>query len=183
MQEFRILDVRLINCNNKGFTLIEVMIAIVVLSMGILAIAIMQITAIKDNSTAFSRSFANDISRTFLEELKRLPFDDANLTAGPDLNAGMAVGGGDPTPGNADHFNPSTLLTIANMYQVVGTDIIDNTGTRFQIFWNVDKGNTIQVGTETFIPFCTIRLFIYWETPLGKNHLTITTIKHNNIEV
>ncbi len=174
---------RLIDCNNKGFTLIEIMIAIVVLSIGILAIAIMQIKAIKDNSTAFSRSYANDISHTFLEELKRLPFDDPNLTAGSDLDAGMAVGAGTPTPINADHFNPSTLLTIANMYQVVGTDIIDDTGTRYQIFWNVDKGDSIQVGTETFTPFCTIRLFIYWETPLGKNHLTITTIKHSNIEV
>lgn len=183
MQEFRISDVRLINCNDKGFTLIEIMIAITVLSIGILAISIMQIKTIKSNNTAFSRSSANDISRTFLEELKRLPFDDPNLTAGSDLNAGMAAGAGNPTPGNADHFDPSTLLTIANMYQVVGTDIIGNTGTRFQIFWNVDKADSIQVGTQTFIPFCTIRLFIYWETPLGRNHLTMTTIKHSNIEV
>ncbi|WP_457551910.1 type IV pilus modification PilV family protein [Desulfobacula sp.] len=174
---------RLINYNNKGFTFIEVMIAISVLSIGILAISIMQIKTIKDNSTAFSRSYANDISRTFLEELKRLPFDDPNLTAGSDLNAGMAVGAGSPTPLNADHFDPSTLLTIVNMYQVVGNDIIDNTGTRFQLFWNVDKADNITVGAQTYTPFCTIRLFIYWETPLGRNHLTITTIKHNNIEV
>jgi type IV pilus assembly protein PilV len=172
-----------LNNNNKGFTLIEIMIAIVVLSIGILAISIMQIKAIKGNSNAFSRSYANDISRTFLQELKRLPFDDANLTAGSDLNAGMAVGAGNPTPADADHFNPSTLSTIANMYQVVGTDIIADTGTRLQIFWNVDKGDGIQVGDETFTPFCTIRLFIYWETPLGRNHLNITTIKHNHIEV
>ena len=153
----------------------------VVLSIGILAVAVMQIKTIDDNSTAFSRSYANDIALTFLEELKRLPFDDPNLTAGINLDAGMAVGTGTPTPGNADHFNPAALLTIANMYQVSGTDIIDNTGTRFQLFWNVDRTDTITVGADSFTPYCKIRLFIYWETPVGRNHIKVTTIKYSNL--
>lgn len=170
----------MLKTNNKGFTLIEVMITLVILSVGILAMSLMQAQAIKGNSSAFSRTNANAIAFTFLEELRRIPFDDSDLTAGTNLDAGKAPSGGNPLPTNADHqYNPANFPTLAGMYQVNGNNIIDNSGKEFQIFWNVTT-TSITTGTNTYIPFCTIRLFMYWNTLMGVNSLSITTIKFNN---
>ena len=171
--------------NKGGFTLIEVMITMLVLSIGILAMTMMQIKATHGSSSAYSRSRANSIALTFLEELKRLPFDDNNLTgsAGANLNAGIAPAGGAPTPASADHvYTAANFPFLTNMFQTSGTDILDTTGKAYQIFWNVDK-SPITIGTDTYTPFCTIRLFVYWNTPLGRNHAIITAIKYNNIKV
>lgn len=165
---------------NNGFTLIEVMITMLVLTIGMSAMAVMQLQAMKGNKTAFSRTSANSIALTFLEELKRLPFDDTNLNAGNVLNAGEAPPGGTPTPALADHlYVPANFPAITNMFQVSGNDIIDSTGNQFQLFWNVDK-TVINFGGKSFTPFCTLRLYMYWDTPKGLNSLSITTIKFNN---
>jgi type IV pilus assembly protein PilV len=167
--------------NNDGFTLIEVLIAMVVFSIGILGVMTMQIQAIKGNTDASRRSQASTVALSVIEELKRLPFDDVTLTAGANLNAGIAVAGGAPTPGNADHrYLPAQLPLLSNIYQVNGTNLVDSSGTSYQIFWNVDK-TPVVIGTDSFLPFCTIRLFMYWDTPLGTNRLEITTYKYNNI--
>lgn len=171
--------------NAKGFTLIEVMITAFILAVGILAMSTMQIRAMNANSSSFSRSSATLIAENILEELQRLPFDDVNLdgTAGADLDAGKAAGSGAPTPGNAAHqYNPANFPVVNNALTLSGTDVVDDTGRTYQIFWNVDK-TPVTIGTQSFVPFCTIRLFIYWDTYMGRNHLTMTTIKYNNIEV
>lgn len=170
----------MIKKNNNGFTLIEVMITIVILFIGILAMALMQIQAIKGNSTAFSRSSANAIALAFLEEFRRLPFGDASLNTGADLDAGRAPAGGSPTPANADNqYNPANLPALASMFTVSGTNIVDGFGNSFQIFWNVLPQN-VQVGTTTYTPYVTIRLFMYWDSSFGKNSLIMTTVKRNN---
>ncbi len=169
--------------NEKGFTLIEVIIAMGIFSIGILGVMAMQVEAIRGNSDASRRSQANTVALSVIEELKRLPFDDVNLNAGANLNAGMAVAGGAPTPNNADHlYIPAQLPLLSNIYQVNGTDLVDSSGTRYQVFWNVDK-TPVVIGTDSFIPFCTIRLFMYWDTPLGTNHLEVTAYKYSNIDI
>lgn len=170
----------MIKFNNKGFTLIETMITMVILMIGMLAMGLMQVQAIKANQTAFSRTSANEIALTFLEELKRLEFDNTNLSAGTDLDAGKAPAGGTPTPTNADHqYAAANLPALANSYTVNGNYIEDKQGNQFQLFWNV-QNTTITVGGTTYTPSATIRLFMYWGASLGNNSLTITTIKYNN---
>jgi type IV pilus assembly protein PilV len=171
--------------NSNGFTLIEVMITMVILSVGILGMSLMQIRAMDANSSAFSRTTATAIAQNFLEELTRLPFDDINLNgvANADLNAGAAVGAGAPTPADAAHqYLPANFDVINNSFTTSGSDIVINSGRAIQIFWNVDK-TPIIIGTGTFTPYCTIRMFLYWDTPSGRNHLTLTTIKYNNVKV
>jgi len=174
--------------NKSGFTLIEVMITMLVLSVGILAMTMMQIKATHGSSSAYSRSRANSIALTFLEELKRLPFDDVNLTGvasansaalEANLNTGIGV---IPPPPPTHVFSAGNFPFLNNMFQTSGNDILDTTGKAYQIFWNVDK-SPITIGTDTHTPFCTIRLFVYWNTPLGRNHVILTAIKYNNIKV
>jgi type IV pilus assembly protein PilV len=167
-----------------GFSLVEVLIAMFIFSIGILAIANLQYRSILHNKSAFDRTQANAIASTIFEELKRLSFNDGNLTeVNGDLDAGRASAGTDPDPSLADHvFDPALLPVLNSSYQVDGNNIIDGTGRRYQLFWNVQ--HDVAVGTAgTPAPFCTIKLFMYWSTPLGRNHLEMTAVKYNNQKV
>ncbi|MDY6863534.1 MAG: type IV pilus modification protein PilV [Thermodesulfobacteriota bacterium] len=62
---------------SKGFTLLEVLIALTILSIGLLGMAQMQIIAIRSNSYAFRFSEASAIVQDKLEELKSLDYLNA----------------------------------------------------------------------------------------------------------
>jgi len=66
----------------QGFTLIEVMIAIAVLTIGLLAIGSVQISSINGNTTGKMTSQAATFAADQLERLLALDFDDANLEDG-----------------------------------------------------------------------------------------------------
>jgi len=65
----------------RGFTLIEVLVAITLLAVGILAAATMQITALGGNSLANRVTTASTLAADTLESLMELPFDDPRLAA------------------------------------------------------------------------------------------------------
>ena len=66
----------------KGFTLIEVLIGLIILAIGILAVAGMQITSIRGTSFSNSLTQASVIAQDRLEFLKSLPLNDARLDTG-----------------------------------------------------------------------------------------------------
>ncbi len=66
----------------KGFTLTEVLIGLIILAIGILAIAGMQITSIRGTSFSNNLSQASVIAQDRLEFLKGLPLADASLNTG-----------------------------------------------------------------------------------------------------
>jgi type IV pilus assembly protein PilV len=65
---------------SNGFTLVEVLIATVILSVGLLALSSMQGTSATGNMTARMISHAVNLGETQMESLMRLPY--ANCTAG-----------------------------------------------------------------------------------------------------
>ena len=72
----------------SGFTLIEVLIAISILSIGLLAVASMQVSAIRGNSHARGVTEATTLAQDRLEKLLSLSYTHTDLSAGPhtDLN-------------------------------------------------------------------------------------------------
>ncbi len=68
--------------NNKGFTLIEVLIGLVVLAFGLLALAGMQVIAIKGDLFGRHITRATVIAQSKLEELTNLPYRDSRLNSG-----------------------------------------------------------------------------------------------------
>jgi type IV pilus assembly protein PilV len=68
--------------NSDGFTLIEVMIAAVILAAGILALATMQIVSIRSNAFSSEMTYTSMLAQQKLEELKNLPSNDVKLEAG-----------------------------------------------------------------------------------------------------
>jgi type IV pilus assembly protein PilV len=78
-----------------GFSLIEVLIALVILSVGTLGIAAMMAVSLKNKNSAYSRAQAGDLAYTILDRMR------ANrataIQHGYDITLGAAPA--DPTPG------------------------------------------------------------------------------------
>ena len=82
--------------NKNGFTLIEVMISIVILAIGVLAVAKMQISAMKGNSAASGFTEATSFAQNKMEELVNLAYDDPGLNDadGDGTDQDTTAGGG-----------------------------------------------------------------------------------------
>jgi prepilin-type N-terminal cleavage/methylation domain-containing protein len=65
--------------NEKGFTLLEVIVAISILTIGLLGVASMQVSAIKGNTLAFGITEATSWASDQIEKLIVLPYDHADL--------------------------------------------------------------------------------------------------------
>ena len=90
--------------SQQGFTLIEVIISMVILGIGLLAIAQMQVVAIQTNTVNREVTEATTIALDKLEYLKVLPLDDDALT---DVNFGNNSNLGNiSSPEHSDPANP-----------------------------------------------------------------------------
>ena len=72
---------------NSGFSLIEVMIAMAIFSIGILAVGSMQLSTGKNNSTGNLTTQATMLAREKIEELKTLSRSDLDTADGNDTVA------------------------------------------------------------------------------------------------
>lgn len=80
----------------RGFTLVEVLIAMTILAIGLLAISEMQITALQATSFSYSISTTNSLASGVLDEILSWESDDARLTSDStdnvwDFDPGAAV--------------------------------------------------------------------------------------------
>jgi len=66
----------------NGFTLTEVLVGLVILAVGILALAAMQITSTKGGSFSNHLTQATALAQDKLEHLKNLSYSDSNLSSG-----------------------------------------------------------------------------------------------------
>ena len=66
----------------KGFTLTEVLVGLVILAVGILALAAMQITSTKGGSFSNHLTQATVFAQDKLEYLKNLSYGDSHLSSG-----------------------------------------------------------------------------------------------------
>ena len=67
---------------DHGFTLIEVLFALVIFTIGMLAVMAMQVTSINGNASARMHTEGYTWAVDRLEWMTGLPYDDAELTAG-----------------------------------------------------------------------------------------------------
>jgi prepilin-type N-terminal cleavage/methylation domain-containing protein len=77
--------------NNKGFTLVEVMIGMAIFVIGYLAVASMQMVAIKGDSNARKTTEAATLAADRLETLMILPYDNIPVEA-PDREGTVIQG-------------------------------------------------------------------------------------------
>jgi type IV pilus assembly protein PilV len=80
--------------NQEGFTLIEVLIAMAIFAVGILALAGLQVTYIGGNASAQMQTEATALGAQVIEHLKSLPFDAAELDSAANPHQPPAGGSG-----------------------------------------------------------------------------------------
>lgn len=79
-RKYHIREGRRLGGNSRGFTLIEVLIAMFILMVGLLAVAKMQIQAMQGNAAAMRASEKTAIAQNFIDELSALNYTAADLT-------------------------------------------------------------------------------------------------------
>ena len=88
---------------SQGFTLIEVMLALVILAFGMLTLAVMQLQSLKQGSQGKHTGDGTAIARSYLEQTNRLAW--SVLTT-------AQTAGGWQTPGNDWPGKPATAVTV-----------------------------------------------------------------------
>jgi type IV pilus assembly protein PilV len=63
---------------SEGFTLIEVMIALVILAVGLLALMTLQIVSIRANAFSSEMTYAGMLAQSRLERIRNTPYDNVN---------------------------------------------------------------------------------------------------------
>lgn len=113
--------------NEKGFSLIEVLVATAILVPGLVAVATMFPYSVRSNYVSRQTSTATMIISDKMEELRALPLNHASLNAGGGLNPAS------PTTSYFDYVTVSPTGTVATsttasataylrMWQVAGTN-------------------------------------------------------------
>jgi prepilin-type N-terminal cleavage/methylation domain-containing protein len=69
--------------SNRGLSIIEVLVAIAIFAIGILAVAKMQYWNVRNNTTGNITTQATMLARQKIEELKSLDFGEADMGIGP----------------------------------------------------------------------------------------------------
>lgn len=67
--------------NQRGFSLMEVLIGLVVLALGLLSVGGMQLACIRGNHFSSDLTQATVLAQNKLEELKKLPYSDSKLNS------------------------------------------------------------------------------------------------------
>lgn len=90
--------------NEQGFTLVEALIAILILVFGLIAISNLFVVAGSSNTVANHGSAATAIATEQMERLKAMPFDSLSALTGGAANAGSVTS-------DVTNFNVNTAVT------------------------------------------------------------------------
>jgi hypothetical protein len=176
----------------NGSTLLEALIAIAILTTGIITVMAMQTRAIGTNSMAANRTEANNVALAILETLKGLPFSDANLVAtGATDQQLLGLASVPIAPGAALQAlvvgdSIRTFTAVANFPQMgailqvpdatTAGIVQDNTGHMYTLGWAIQDGVMPDGSPDTRNK--KIWLFMFWTSFMGENHLCMTTVKN-----
>lgn len=106
--------------NNQGFTLIESLIAMLVLTVGILALNTMQISSIKGNTTASKLTVTSTLAGNSYERLLNVSYDDPTMDPATNPHSDAELTG---------LQLPSYVSSVSwNVTEWANTDGVDNDG-------------------------------------------------------
>ncbi len=126
------IKIRKQTMNKNGFTLIEVMIAILILAVGMMAMALLQVTAIRGGSFANQMTQASVYGQDKIEELKNTDYTSVN--SGSDTI----------TSGNGITYNRTWTVATDSPYS--GSKTITLT-----VSWTGPQGNNHSVQFSTIV--------------------------------
>lgn len=130
-----------------GFTLLEVLIALVIFSIGILAVGAMQISAIKGNSIADRLTAATNAAGSQVEQFMNWSYTDTRLASGNDTVYTLPGGGNITADGNQTSPDGS-----------------------YEVYWNVTDDSPV---TDSK----TIEITAWWQSRGRQKSLELVAIK------
>jgi prepilin-type N-terminal cleavage/methylation domain-containing protein len=129
--------------SSKGFTLVEILVAVVILAIGILAVSQMTVMGMKVNTVVNQRMYARVVLCQMFEELTNLPTDAAEL-----INDGDN-GDLNDTTNQADHArtvaNPQAFYSYLVRWNVA--DFMPDSAVktvRIHVLWGRNNKNRIR---------------------------------------
>jgi len=136
----------------EGYTLVEILIAIAILAFGLLAVATMQVTAIKTNAIASGISQGLTLAQAKVEELMNLPYGHDDLKDWDGDGTGKDI----DDNGEDDAEENFGLNDTGD-----DSDNEEPPNGRYTIYWNVAVD-------EPAISSKTVRVIVTW-TEKGRN--------------
>ncbi|MGA1863738.1 MAG: type IV pilus modification PilV family protein [bacterium] len=140
----------MINKNNTGFTILEVMAALVFLAVGLLGIAGLHHASIFGNQSANYMTRAVNLAEDKLEELKRLDFADPELadTDGIDTDVGTDIKANPILFTDPDHLNDSPDSGLIRVWNVAdSTPAIGLKTVTVIVGWQVKRWHYVALST------------------------------------
>jgi type IV pilus modification protein PilV len=139
----------------EGFSLIEVLVALVILAVGLLGLALFQTTAIKGNAIASKWTVATELAQDRLERFRHVGWDNIVSSA-----AGGFTTGPPPQP------------TYANLPGAAGDNTIVR-GTQYYRIWYVTSNATNSLKTIT--------VWCCWSDDAARWHNIMLVTQRSNI--
>lgn len=137
----------------EGFSLIEVLVALTILAVGLLSLALLQVTAIKGNAGASKSTIAADLSQAKLELFRR--------------DAWAAIDNSTNTT-----FDGGTTPIFASVPAAAG-DNVTVRGTTFYRIWRVVPNAADSLKTIT--------VWTCWQDDLGNWHSVMLVTQRANV--
>jgi prepilin-type N-terminal cleavage/methylation domain-containing protein len=137
----------------EGFSLIEVLVALVILAVGLLALAMFQVTAIRGNAVASKWTIATQLSQDRLERFRHVAWD--NIVSSP-----------------AGGYNTGTMQPVYASLPGAQGDSQASRGTQFYRVWNVNNDSTT---------LKTITVWTCWQDELARWHNVMLVTQRVNI--
>ena len=143
MKKYNPRQIGYIKKSDKGFTLLEVLMAVSILTIGLLAVASLQISAMRGNSMSMTYTESTEKVQDIVEKLYNKNFSDPWLTDAVPAGAPDGTGGlNADSEATADHY-------------VTGND--------YTVYWNVaDNVAKGSAGFHTVNGVKTIRVIVKW---------------------
>ncbi len=126
--------------NQKGFTLLELLIALAILSVGLLGLAGLHIAAIKGNVSGFKFSAASAVAQQRLEEIKALDTASSALSSGVHNDGNIILQGITYNRSYAVSDNSPVKGTSTLTFTVTWVEPISGVTRTSRIFTRILKG-------------------------------------------
>ena len=153
----------------EGYTLTEILIAITVLAFGLMAVATMQVTAIRTNAIASGMSQGLNLAQAKMEELMNLSYTHTELS---DLDGDGTNQDADDDGVDDDGGNFGLNDTKDGGGAVISDSSFSSTDGKHTVFWNIAVDVPV---TDTK----TIRLIVTWTERGREKRITLDFVRTN----
>jgi len=134
--------------NNKGFTVVELMVAVVITVIAFAGLATMEIACINGNSIASNVTTGITLAQDKMEDLMSLDIND------PDLDDNNLSNNANLRDGVEDFSSVGSAATADDGHREENLDAKGNPGGMYTRFWNVAEDTPID-GQKTLVVIVT----------------------------